>query len=54
MTTAEVAELFRTSVESVRYWRFIGTGPASIKIGRRVLYARDDIEAAIVAARTEA
>lgn len=43
MTTGEVAEMFRTSAESVRYWRHIGKGPKSFKVGRRVLYAREDV-----------
>ena len=44
MTTQEVAELLRTHAESVRYWRHIGKGPRSFKIGRRVLYDRRDVE----------
>ncbi len=38
LTTEEVAERFRTKPETVRYWRHVGYGPASVKIGRRVLY----------------
>jgi excisionase family DNA binding protein len=45
LTTEEVAELCRTSTETVRYWRHIGKGPASFKLGRRVLYAGDGVEA---------
>ena len=44
LTTEEVAELFRTRPETVRYWRHIGTGPQSFKVGRRVLYAREDVD----------
>lgn len=44
MTTEEVADLCRTSAESVRYWRNVGKGPDCIKVGRRVLYAVDDVE----------
>lgn len=51
MTTQEVAELFRRSPESVRYWRHVGKGPRSFKIGRRVLYARSDVEAYIERAK---
>ena len=51
LTTAEVASITRTPVESVRYWRHVGKGPASFKVGRRVLYARDDVEAWLQAAR---
>ena len=51
MTTHEVAELCRTSPETVRYWRNVHKGPASFKVGRRVLYARRDVEAFIDNAR---
>ncbi len=51
MTTKEVADLLRTSPETVRYWRHIGKGPQSFKVGRKVLYDRTDIEAFIAAAR---
>ena len=44
LTTSEVADLCRTSAETVRYWRHIGKGPASFKVGRRVLYAAGDVE----------
>lgn len=44
MTTEEVAEVLRTSTDTVRYWRYCGTGPKAVKIGRRVLYAVDDVE----------
>ena len=51
LTTQEVAEVYRTSPETVRYWRHVGKGPKSFKVGRRVLYAREDVEADIRAAR---
>lgn len=38
LTTAEVANLCRTSPDTVRFWRHVGKGPASFKVGRRVLY----------------
>lgn len=44
MTTAEVAELCRTSPETVRYWRHISYGPGSFRVGRRVLYDRAEVE----------
>jgi excisionase family DNA binding protein len=53
MTTAEVAQLLRMPVESVRWWRHVGKGPKSFKLGRRVLYAREDVEAFIEQARFE-
>ena len=44
MTTREVADLLRTSPDSVRWWRYVNRGPRSFKVGRRVLYARADVE----------
>jgi predicted DNA-binding transcriptional regulator AlpA len=38
MTTAEVAHQLRQPESTVRYWRHIGYGPSSVKLGRRVLY----------------
>lgn len=45
VTTAEVADFYRTSPETVRYWRHIGYGPVGRKVGRRVLYERREVEA---------
>ncbi|PJM98099.1 DNA-binding protein [Streptomyces sp. CB01201] len=38
LTTADVAERYRTAASTVRYWRHIGYGPKGVKVGRRVLY----------------
>ncbi len=43
MTTQEVAELCRTSPETVRWWRHVGKGPQSFRVGRRVLYPRGEV-----------
>lgn len=51
LTTSEVAETLRIASETVRYWRWAGTGPKSFKVGARVLYDRDDVAAYITAAR---
>lgn len=51
LTTEEVATLLRTSPETVRWWRHEKKGPASFKVGRRVLYAAEDVEAFIAEAR---
>lgn len=51
LTTEELAELLRTSPETCRYWRHVGKGPKSFKVGRRVLYAREDVERFIDEAR---
>jgi hypothetical protein len=52
LTTAEVAEMLRTSPESVRYWNHLGVGPKSFKVGRRRLYDRSDVEAFIAMAKS--
>lgn len=43
ITTDEFADIARTSPATVRYWRHIKYGPAGFKLGRRVLYARQDV-----------
>lgn len=43
LTTAEVAERYRTAPGTVRYWRHIGYGPKGVKVGRRVLYAETEL-----------
>lgn len=45
MTTQEVAERYRTAPSTVRYWRSMGYGPEGRKVGRRVLYDPEDVEA---------
>lgn len=44
MTTAEVAALCRTSPETIRFWRYVGKGPAWVKLGRKVLYDTEAVE----------
>lgn len=45
MTVEEVAELTRTPAATFRYWRHCGDqGPRSFKLGRRVMYRREDVE----------
>ena len=44
LTLDEVADRLRTPVNTLRYWRQTGKGPAGIKVGRRVLYASVDVE----------
>jgi excisionase family DNA binding protein len=45
LTITEAAELLRAPVATLRYWRHLGTGPAGFRLGRRVLYRRDDLHA---------
>ena len=53
MTTQELADHWRTSPETVRYWQHVGYGPHGVKVGRRVLYARRDVSAWLEALRAE-
>lgn len=43
LTIDEVAERYRTSVNTVRYWRHRGVGPKCAVYGRRVLYRESDL-----------
>jgi excisionase family DNA binding protein len=43
LTIPEAAELLRAPVATLRYWRHLGTGPRSFRLGRRVLYRREDL-----------
>lgn len=40
LTIAEAAAILRTPVATLRYWRHIGTGPHSFRVGRSVRYWR--------------
>jgi predicted DNA-binding transcriptional regulator AlpA len=40
----EAAERLRTPEETLRFWRHVGRGPRSFKLGRRVAYFADDLE----------
>jgi DNA-binding transcriptional MerR regulator len=42
-TPAETSEMLRTPIDTLRHWRDKGTGPLSIKVGRRVMYREADL-----------
>lgn len=44
MTLAETAAYLRTPVATLRYWRHLGEGPAGFRLGRRVVYRREDVD----------
>lgn len=44
LTTEELAERFRVSVETARWWRHVGKGPQGVRIGKRVLYPVTAVE----------
>lgn len=43
LTTDDVADRYRTTAPTIRYWRHIGSGPQGVKIGRRVLYPLGEV-----------
>ncbi len=43
LTITEAPEVLRAPVATLRYWRHLGTGPTSFRLGRRVLYRRTDL-----------
>ena len=45
LTITEAAELLRAPVATLRYWRHLGTGPRSFRLGRRVVYRGGDVSA---------
>ena len=42
LTITEAAAILRAPVATLRYWRHLGTGPDSIKVGRRILHPYGD------------
>lgn len=44
LTLAEVAERYRTTERTVRHWRLRGHGPRGVRVGKRVLYPRQEVE----------
>ena len=43
LTITEVADLLRKPVATLGWWRHVGEGPRSFKIGRRVFYRESDV-----------
>lgn len=43
LTITETAEILRIPVNTLRYWRQLGSGPHSFKVGRHVRYLRSDV-----------
>jgi predicted DNA-binding transcriptional regulator AlpA len=43
LTIAEVADIVRVPVATLRYWRHLGTGPHSFRVGRGVRYWHNEV-----------
>jgi predicted DNA-binding transcriptional regulator AlpA len=44
LTLEETATALRTAVATLRYWRHLGIGPHGFRLGRRVVYRREDVD----------
>ena len=45
MTQKQLAARWQISPRTLEQWRWLGKGPRSLKIGARVLYREEDVEA---------
>ena len=45
LTISEVAAIVRAPIATLRYWRHLGNGPRSFRVGRGVRYWRHDVTA---------
>lgn len=45
LTIGEAADIVRAPIATLRYWRYLGTGPRSFRLGRRVVYRVADVQA---------
>lgn len=45
LTVNQVSDETLVPVGTLRYWRHLGTGPESFKLGRRVVYRRSAVNA---------
>ena len=45
LTQAELARRWRLSPRTLERWRWVGQGPCFLKIGNRIAYRLEDIEA---------
>ncbi|MEO9322087.1 helix-turn-helix domain-containing protein [Nocardioides sp. C4-1] len=43
LTIDEVADIVRVPVATLRYWRHLGEGPHSFRVGRAVRYWRAEV-----------
>jgi excisionase family DNA binding protein len=43
LTVEEAAAVLRTPVATLRYWRHLGGGPDGFRLGRHVVYRREDV-----------
>jgi hypothetical protein len=44
LTLIETATALRTPVATLRYWRHLGVGQDGFRLGRRLVYRRQDVD----------
>jgi excisionase family DNA binding protein len=44
LTLSEAGAYLRTPVATLRYWRHLGAGPRGFRLGRRVMFRREDLD----------
>lgn len=44
LTIPELADLIRTPAKTLEHWRLHGEGPAFVRLPKRVLYPRHEVE----------
>ena len=44
LTPAELGELLRRPISSLSQWRHRKVGPAYVRVGRRILYRRTEVD----------
>ena len=54
LTLQEACAVLRVPEGTLRYWRHLGCGPRSFKVGRHVRIAAGDLDAFIASGRIEA
>jgi predicted site-specific integrase-resolvase len=54
LSSADVAEWLDVSERTLEFWRYVGKGPAYVKVGKRVRYRPADVEAFLEANRQDA
>lgn len=45
LDTRQASARLHAPVQTLKFWRYKGIGPAYIRVGRRILYAENDIQA---------
>ena len=45
LTLEQIAERYNRPLATVRYWRHLGTGPRTFRLGRRVVAYESEVEA---------